>query len=251
MIPYIDKIIKEKILEKNDFEGTKELLKLAERGNSDLVFERLKKALSEIPDSRISLLDSMACIYERLGYSDNALECYQKVYEIYPNHGTLTDIFNIYFSTERYHEALEIANKYMELYEGGKILRTKTLLRLSTPEEGLRIINEALDEIDTYQNKFAEQALSHRAALICYEKKQYKDALAYLDRAISSCKIGTAKNSHELKEKIEKKIRNKKIAMTIGFSLLGLVLVIAALYIYLIISGPVTDCDSCLNGTTP
>lgn len=205
MIQHIDSIINE-----HKFEGRKKLLELIESGNKDLVFERLSHH-ADNHHSPLLFYDVMAWLYDRIGEKDKAVEYYQKIYDVHPMKEVLCEIFNVYFSAERYEEALKVADKYIEDYGEGKILRTKTLLRLSTPEEGLRIIDEALDEIETYNNKFAEQALAHRAAVICYDKKQYKKALYYVDRAISSCKVGTAKDSRELKEKIENQINNKNM----------------------------------------
>lgn len=243
MIQHIDNIISE-----HKFEGRQQLLELIESGNKDLVFERLCYHASN-HHSPLLFYDVIAWLYNRIGEHDKELEYLQMMYEAKQMKEILYQIFNAYYRSERYDEALKIANQYIETFGSGKILRTKTLVRLSTPKEGLRIIDEALAEIDTYDNKYAEWMLADRAAQICYEQKKYKRALIYAERALSSYMPG--KTTIELKQKIMKKIRIRRILFGIGLSILTLLLLICALFAYIIISGPVTDCDSCLNGTTP
>jgi len=44
---------------------------------------------------------------------------------------------------------------------------------------------------------------------------------------------------------------NKKIFKYIGIALVVILLLLVVMVAYVYISGPVTDCDSCLNGTSP
>ena len=82
---------------------------------------------------------------------------------------------------------------------------------MSSPEEAIRIIEESLQDISTFENKFAEEALAFAGAQRCFDMGNYDKALSFANRAMDSLQIGNGKHIKELIVKIKTKKGSKEV----------------------------------------
>ena len=184
---------------------------LVKNGLDKQVHERIECLMKVYPDSFI-LCNINAWLYRQIGNKQRALIFYQKCYDIMPNKDSLEEIFNCYFWQGLYKEALPIAQRIVKDYGSShKILVVKTLIRMSSPEEAIRIIEESLQDISTFENKFAEEALAFAGAQRCFDMGNYDKALSFANRAMDSLQIGNGKHIKELIVKIKTKKGSKEV----------------------------------------
>jgi len=81
---------------------------------------------------------------------------------------------------------------------------------MSTPVEAIRIIEESLQDISSFENKFAEEALAFAGAKRCFDMGDYGKALSFANRAMYSLQIGNGKHITELIIKIKSKKGSKE-----------------------------------------
>lgn len=188
-------------------EGLQELVK---NGLDEQVHERIESLMEVYPNSFI-LCDINAWLYRQVGNRQKALAFYQKCYDMMANKDSLVEIFNCYFWQGLYKEALPIAEKIVQDYGNShKILVVKTLIRMSTPVEAIRIIEKSLQDISSFENKFAEEALAFAGAKRCFDMGDYDKALSFANRAMDSLQIGNGKHITELIIKIQSKKGSKE-----------------------------------------
>lgn len=120
------------------YSAVSQLLDIIESGYKDLVFNKLEYLSIINFQNEAYILRIMALLYMRIGDMNNALECYQDIYDIAPDSFLLAKIFHILYSTGRYEEALDVANKYLRLYDDEKIVWAETILKHTTLEDRLR-----------------------------------------------------------------------------------------------------------------
>lgn len=146
-----------------------------------------------------------------IGERTVALRFYERAYSLFPAREILSDIYDCLYALQRYDEALQIAERMASEYGGEKILVVKARLKLSTPDEAIRLIEECLDDLESLNNRFAESVLAHRGAVLYYEAAQYADALRLIDRALAAPYPST--ESYELKEKIQLAISQSRFVV--------------------------------------
>lgn len=199
------------------------LQKIVKSGQEEekITHQELEELIEIHPDSVI-LLDINAWLYRQVGNREKALRYYQKCYNIFPCKESLSEIFYCYYYMGQYDKALAIAVQIVTEYGNShKILVVKTKLKMYDHNEAVKLIEQSLDEIDSFENKFAEEALAFAGAERCFKIGQYKKALSFLERAESSLKIGNGKHIKELRSKIKQKQKLSLIVIII----LGLILI--------------------------
>lgn len=175
------------LLDKEDYGVVMDkLLEFAQKGNAELVHQRLN---THGEYSQVYLFYQIdGWIYRQMGDKESALKSYEKSYELNPTKESLTDIFDCHFWTGRYEEALSIAEKIVEEYGNShKILIVKTQLRLLTPQDQLKLVEESLADILSFENPFAEETLALKGANICYDLGLYEKAYEMIQRSIATC----------------------------------------------------------------
>lgn len=179
------------------------LLEYAKNDNAELVHQRLTDYGDFTKISWFYYVDGW--IYRQMGDRESALKSYEKCYELSPSKESLTEIFDCYFWTERYEEALPIAEKIVKEYgDSHKMLVIKTKIKLLPPKDALELIDKSLQDPMIINMKFAESPLAERAASICCDLGEFDKALAYIKRALSA--PYPSKTAYELKEQIESQI---------------------------------------------
>lgn len=155
------------LLNKGDYGVVMEkLLEYAKDGSSELVHQRLNYYGEFFQIYLFYQIDGW--IYRQMGDKESALKSYEKSYELNPTKDSLTDIFECYFWTGRYNEALPIAEKIVEEYGNShKILVVKTQLKLLPLPKQLTLIEDSLANIQSFENPFAEETLALNGANIC------------------------------------------------------------------------------------
>ena len=187
------------------------LLNLVKSGLDKQVHERIESLMEVYPDSFI-LCNINAWLYRQIGNKQRALTFYQKCYDMMPNKDSLEEIFNCYFWQGLYKEALPIAERIVKDYGSShKILIVKTLIRMSSPDEAIRIIEESLQDISSFENKFAEETLAFAGAQLCFDMGYYDKALSFTNRAMDSLQIGNGKHIKELIVKIKTEMVSKEV----------------------------------------
>lgn len=164
-----------------------EILKNAIERNEDVVHRQIDSTIKYDKKNTCLLYNLKAQIYEYMNKWEGALTIYQKCYDLEPGKIFMSKIFHCYFYSKRYEDALQIAHQMVKEYGmSHKILVVKTMIKMCSKEDAVKLIEESLAEIDSFENKYVEGALTYRAAQLCYELGEYKKGLAFAERAIKS-----------------------------------------------------------------
>lgn len=182
------------------------LQNLVKNGYEEMVHNKIESLISIHPNTFV-LYDINAWLYRQVGRRDEALIFYAKSYELYPCKESLTEIFDCYFFTKRYTEALSLAEKIVEDYGNThKMLVIKTKIKLLPPREALELIDCSLNDPDVAEIKFAESPLAEKAASICFEQGENIRAEYYIKRALLA--PYPSRTAYELYERITEKCTN-------------------------------------------